>query len=248
MSENNMERRDFIKKTAVLTVGGLVLSSLPGSIVNAAKPPALDMDTFTLPPLPYAYDALEPFIDKQTMEIHHSKHHQAYVTNLNKALAADKNSYKDIAELCRTIHDGNYPLRNNGGGHFNHRFFWKLMKPKTEGAPAPSGHLIDAINSSFGSMEVFKTKFNDKAKSVFGSGWCWLVVNDVYKLEIGTTANQDNPLMQFATCKGVPVLALDVWEHAYYLKHQNMRVDYANDWWNVVNWEEAERLFLSAQK
>jgi Fe-Mn family superoxide dismutase len=248
MSENNMERRDFIKKTAVLTVGGLVLASLPGSLVDAATPPPAETDAFTLPPLPYAYDALEPFIDKQTMEIHHSKHHQAYVTNLNKALAGDKTSYKDIAELCRTIHDGNYALRNNGGGHFNHSFFWKLMKPKKEGAPAPSGHLVDAINASFGSMDAFKTKFNDKAKTVFGSGWCWLVVSDVYKLEIGTTSNQDNPLMQFSTCKGVPVLALDVWEHAYYLKHQNMRAEYANDWWNVINWEEAERLFLSAQK
>ena len=251
MNKHNIPRRDFLKKSAVLTVGGLALASLPGSSFLKAAPlagVAGSDDPFSLPPLPYAYDALEPFIDKMTMEIHHSKHHQAYVTNLNKALAG-KSDYKDITELCRTIHDGNYALRNNGGGHFNHSLFWRLLKPPVNGAPAvPSGKLVDAITASFGSFEAFKTKFSDKAKSIFGSGWCWLIVNDVYKLEIATTPNQDNPLMLFAESKGIPVLALDIWEHAYYLKHQNKRADYINDWWSVINWEEADRLYAAGKK
>jgi Fe-Mn family superoxide dismutase len=246
MENHHMERREFIKKSAVLTVGGLALASLPGSLKAAVTGPAADI--FSLPALPYAYDALEPYIDKQTMEIHHNKHHQAYITNLNKALANDKNAYRDITELCRSIHDGNYALRNNGGGHFNHSFFWKLMKPPGAQPAVPSGPLADNIVASFGSLEAFKTKFGDKAKSVFGSGWCWLIVNDVYKLEITSTPNQDNPLMLFAESKGIPVLAIDVWEHAYYLKHQNKRADYINDWWSVINWEEANKLYLSAKK
>ncbi|HXC05081.1 MAG TPA: superoxide dismutase, partial [Bacteroidia bacterium] len=182
---------------------------------------------------------------------HHGKHHAAYVSNLNKAIEAGKAAPSDIAELCRTIHEGNTALRNNGGGHFNHSLFWKLMKPpvsKDAPAPEPTGKLMEEIKSSFGSFADFKTKFADKAKGVFGSGWCWLIVNDVYKLEICTTPNQDNPLMQFALSKGIPVLALDVWEHAYYLKHQNVRMDYVNDWWKVVNWEEAEKLYASGKK
>jgi Fe-Mn family superoxide dismutase len=245
---NNMKRRDFIKNSALLAAGGLVLASLPGSAKSVLMPSAGD-ELFSLPPLPYGYDALEPFIDKATMEIHHSKHHQAYITNLNKALAG-KSEYKDITELCRTIHDGNFALRNNGGGHFNHSFFWKLLKPPVNGqpAPAPTGKLADAITATFGSMEAFKTKFSEKSKAIFGSGWCWLIVSDVYKLEITTTANQDNPLMLFAESKGSPILALDIWEHAYYLKHQNKRADYIADWWNVVNWEEAEKLYVSSKR
>ncbi len=248
---NNMERRQFIKTSAVLGAGGLLLSALPGSLTAANN--TLPADAYTLPPLPYAYDALEPFIDKQTMEIHHDKHHQAYVTNLNKAIEGGKTASTDIAELCRTIHEGNTALRNNGGGHFNHSFFWKIMRPPLSKDPAtpaaePTGKLAEDIKNSFGSFDAFKTKFNDKAKGVFGSGWCWLIVNDVYKLEISTTPNQDNPLMQFALSKGIPVLALDVWEHAYYLKHQNLRMDYVNDWWKVVNWDEAEKLYNAGKK
>ncbi|MFI5149870.1 MAG: superoxide dismutase [Bacteroidia bacterium] len=249
MSKNKMERREFIRTSALLGAGGLVLSALPGSLTAAT--PAIPADIYTLPPLPYAYDALEPFIDKLTMEIHHGKHHAAYVTNLNKAIESGKSAPADISELCRTIHEGNAALRNNGGGHFNHSFFWKLMKPpvsKDAPAPEPSGKLMEDIKASFGSFDAFKTKFGEKAKSVFGSGWCWLIVNDVYKLEISTTPNQDNPLMQFALSKGIPVLALDVWEHAYYLKHQNLRMDYVNDWWKVVNWEEAEKLYTAGKK
>jgi len=255
MEENNsIERREFLKKSAVLGLGGLALSALPGMMTNAmAAGTGGGGEYFTLPPLPYAYDALEPFIDKMTMEIHHTKHHQAYINNLNKALTGDKSAPTDITELCRTVHDGNFAVRNNAGGHFNHSLFWKLMKPPVskdpnQAPPVPTGKLIEAITSTFGSLEDFKTKFADKSKSVFGSGWCWLIVNDVYKLEITTTANQDNPLMLFTPSKGVPVLALDVWEHAYYLKHQNLRADYVKDWWNVVNWEEAEKLFASGKK
>jgi superoxide dismutase, Fe-Mn family len=216
---------------------------------------------FRLDPLPYATNVLEPHIDARTMEIHHDKHHQAYVTNLNKAMAEDSSvNYKTIEELCRSVHSTKSALRNNGGGHYNHSLFWKLMKPPvklvskdnppttTKEIPVtPSGPLVDAIVAAYGSMDEFKNKFNDKAKSVFGSGWCWLVVNDVNKLEIGTTPNQDNPLMSFSNLKGIPVLALDVWEHAYYLKHQNLRMDYVKDWWALVNWEEAERLFEASK-
>ena len=246
MSKNHMERRDFIKKSAVLAAGGLVMASIPGT-VKAMTDPAM-ADVFILPALPYAYDALEPFIDKMTMEIHHSKHHQAYITNLNKALAGDKNAIHDISQLCRTIHDGNTVLRNNGGGHYNHSFFWSSLKAPGVQPAVPSGALIDDLNNTFGSLDAFKTKFAEKAKGVFGSGWCWLIVNDVYKLEICTTPNQDNPLMLFAPSKGIPVLALDVWEHAYYLKHQNRRADYINDYWSVVNWQQANSLYLAAKK
>jgi Fe-Mn family superoxide dismutase len=252
--ENNMERREFLRKSAVLGLGGLALSSLPGIITDTRAASIGGGDYFTLPALPYSYDALEPFIDRMTMEIHHSKHHQAYVTNLNKALANDKAAPTDITELCRTIHDGNFALRNNGGGHFNHSFFWKLLKPPVGKdpmqacPPPPAGKLSEAIISTFGTVDAFKLKFEDRAKSVFGSGWCWLIVNDVYKLEITTSSNQDNPLMLFSPSKGVPVLALDVWEHAYYLKHQNLRMDYVKDWWQVVNWEEAEKLYVAGKQ
>jgi Fe-Mn family superoxide dismutase len=256
MSKHAMKRREFIRNGALLTVGGLVMSKMGGAISLTDG-----RTIFTLPPLPYATDALEPYIDKLTMEIHYGKHHQAYVTNLNKALAEDNaTNYKTIEELCKSVHPTKTAIRNNGGGHYNHSLFWKLMKPPVklvskdvpptttkEVATTPSGPLVDAIVAHYGSMETFKTQFLDKAKSVFGSGWCWLVVNDVNKLEIGTTPNQDNPLMSFTNLKGVPVLALDVWEHAYYLKHQNLRMDYVNDWWALINWEEAGKLFDGAK-
>jgi superoxide dismutase, Fe-Mn family len=191
--------------------------------------------TFTLPALPYAYDALEPFIDKTTMEIHHDKHHGAYVTNLNKALQDVENAPSSIEEIIKNI--SKYPavVRNNGGGHFNHSMFWKLMKPN--GGGRPTGKLADAIDTAFGAFDNFKTKFTEAATKQFGSGWAWLVVKNA-KLEIGTTPNQDNPLMDIAEFKGTPILCLDVWEHAYYLKYQNKRPDYITQWWNVVNWTE----------
>jgi Fe-Mn family superoxide dismutase len=204
-----------------------------------------------LPALPYAANALEPHIDARTMEIHHGKHHAAYVTNLNKALeSAPDLAGKSIDELVKSI--GSVPeairtaVRNNGGGHWNHSFFWKLMKPNAEGKPV--GKLAEAINATFGSFEAFQEKFAAAAAGRFGSGWAWLCVNEG-KLCICSTANQDNPLMGegIGGCGGKPVLGLDVWEHAYYLNYQNRRPDYVKAWWNVVNWAQAEANFAAAK-
>jgi superoxide dismutase, Fe-Mn family len=193
-----------------------------------------------LPPLPYPPDALEPSIDKMTMEIHHGRHHKAYVDNLNKAIAGNAALeakpldalIKDLGAVPDNIRG---PVRNNGGGHWNHSFFWKLMAPKAGGAP--TGKLADDIKAAFGSFGDFQAKFEAAGVGRFGSGWAWLVVNNG-KLEIVSTANQDNPLMgkAVAGCEGKPVLGVDVWEHAYYLKYQNKRADYLKAWWNVVNW------------
>ncbi len=198
------------------------------------------MSQFELPQLTYSYDSLEPFIDKMTMEIHHSRHHNAYVTNLNKALEGSASAGKSIEELMASISTLPVAVRNNGGGHFNHSLFWTIMK-KSEN-PAPEGALLDAINSSFGSFEEFKKLFSNAAMTRFGSGWAWLSVAD-NKLVISSTPNQDNPLMDVAEVKGTPILGLDVWEHAYYLKYQNKRNEYIDNWWNVVNWEEVARRF-----
>jgi len=203
-----------------------------------------------LPPLPYPADALEPHIDRQTMEIHHGRHHRAYVDNLNKALAGRPELeskpldalLKDLASVPEEIRTA---VRNNGGGHWNHTFFWQIMAPNAGGAP--SGGLGEAIQKTFGSFEEFKARFEAAGLGRFGSGWAWLVVNNG-KLEIVSTANQDNPLMgrAIAGCEGVPILGVDVWEHAYYLKYQNRRGDYLKAWWNVVNWREVERRYAAA--
>ncbi len=192
---------------------------------------------FTLPPLKYSYDALEPHIDAQTMEIHHTKHHQAYVDNLNKALPENTKSLEEILENIST-----YPVvvRNNAGGHWNHSFFWEIMGPNAGGEPG--GELAEEINKSFGSFEKFKEEFENAAKTRFGSGWAWLVKTSD-GLKICSTPNQDNPLMDLAEVKGVPILGLDVWEHAYYLKYQNKRPDYISAFWSVVNWEEVSLRF-----
>jgi Fe-Mn family superoxide dismutase len=203
-----------------------------------------------LPALPYASNALEPHIDAKTMEIHHGKHHAAYVTNLNKALeSAPDLAGKSVEELCKGIASVpeaiRGPVRNNGGGHWNHSFFWKLMKPNAEGKPV--GKLAEAITKDLGSFEAFQEKFAAAAAGRFGSGWVWLCVKDG-KLAICSTANQDNPLMgETAGCGGTPVLGLDVWEHAYYLNYQNRRPDYVKAWWNVVNWAQAEANFAAAK-
>ncbi len=196
---------------------------------------------FTLPALPYAHNALEPHIDARTMEIHHGKHHNAYVTNLNNALAGKPEENLSIEEICKNISKYPMPVRNNGGGHFNHSMFWTVMGPNAGGAPA--GALADAINAAFGNFEEFKTKFNTAATTRFGSGWAWLIKDASGKLVISSTPNQDNPLMDIAEVKGTPILGLDVWEHAYYLNYQNRRPDYCTAWWNVVNWKEVARRF-----
>jgi Fe-Mn family superoxide dismutase len=196
---------------------------------------------FTLPALPYAHDALEPHIDKLTMEIHHGKHHQAYVTNLNNAIAGTEHENKTLQELVENAGSISAAVRNNGGGHWNHTFFWNSLSPN--GGGAPTGHLADKINAAFGSFEEFKTKFNQAGATRFGSGWAWLIIKKDGNLEITSTPNQDNPLMDVAEVKGVPLLGIDVWEHAYYLKYQNKRPDYLAAIWNVVDWAKvAERL------
>jgi Fe-Mn family superoxide dismutase len=201
---------------------------------------------FTVPPLPYAFDALEPYIDKQTMEIHHDKHHGAYVTNLNKALeSAPDLQNKTIEELlannCAIVPENiRTAVRNNGGGHINHSMFWQIMAAKAGGTP--SGNVAQAINSTFGSFDHFKEKLNAAGVSRFGSGWAWLVKTGG-KVEIISTANQDSPVMEGK----FPVMGVDVWEHAYYLKYQNRRPEYLAAWWNVVNWPEIEKRFNSAK-
>jgi len=196
---------------------------------------------FTLAPLPYAFNALEPHIDARTMEIHHGKHHQAYVTNLNNAIAGTAAENMSIEDICKHISKFPAPVRNNGGGHWNHTFFWSIMGPNAGGVP--TGALGDAINATFGSFDEFKTKFNAAGVGRFGSGWAWLIKNSAGKLEICSTPNQDNPLMDIAEVKGTPLLGCDVWEHAYYLNYQNRRPDYLAAWWNVVNWVAVAKSF-----
>ena len=199
---------------------------------------------FELPKLPYAYNALEPHIDALTMEIHHSKHHQAYVTNVNAAIADSDTEKLSIEEICKNISKYPMPVRNNGGGHFNHSLFWSIMAPNAGGEP--TGELAVAINSAFGSFAEFKTLFSTAGTTRFGSGWAWLIVAEG-KLAVCSTPNQDNPLMDIAEVKGTPILAMDVWEHAYYLKYQNKRPDYIAAFWSVVNWAEVSKRFNEAK-
>ena len=262
MKNENNHRRDFLKKIT-LAGAGLAFINKSFGLENppAAQSEVLDLKPstdFTLPPLPYSYDALEPFIDKQTMEIHHTKHHQAYVDKLNAALSDVKITDTSLDGICKNISNYSTAVRNNAGGHYNHSMFWKIMKPNSSSTPnEPSGELADAIKSAFDSFSGFQAKFSEKALATFGSGWAWLLVNKDGKLEIGSSPNQDNPLMSLPVTvpagkpaqtgvfelKGNPVIGLDVWEHAYYLKYQNKRADYIKAWWNIVNWEEASLRF-----
>lgn len=196
---------------------------------------------FTLPNLPYEFAALEPHIDARTMEIHHDKHHAAYVNNLNAALQGTEHEGKSLEELLANISKLPPAVRNNGGGHWNHSLFWTIMAPNAGGAP--TGDLAAAIDTTFGSFDEFKKLFAQAATTRFGSGWAWLSVGADGKLFISSTPNQDNPLMDVAEQKGKPILGLDVWEHAYYLNYQNRRPDYLAAWWNVVNWNEVAKLF-----
>jgi Fe-Mn family superoxide dismutase len=202
---------------------------------------------FTVPALAYSYDALEPHIDKQTMEIHHDKHHAAYVKKLNEEVAANPAlKDKSIEEIVKHASKYNKAVRDNGGGHYNHSLFWTVIGPDGHSL---SGPLLEDINATFGSMDKFKAEFSDSAKTRFGSGWAWLIVDHATgKLKITTTPNQDNPLMDVVKVKGTPVLGLDVWEHAYYLKYQNKRPDYIAAFWNVVNWDEVSKRYAEAKK
>ncbi len=197
--------------------------------------------SFQLPKLPYAYDALEPHIDALTMEIHHSKHHNGYTTNLNNAIAGTDLESKDILDILENMDMNNAAVRNNGGGFYNHDLFWKVMSPN--GGGAPSGSLAAAIDDAYGSYDAFKEAFSKAAATRFGSGWAWLCVHKGGKVEVCSSANQDNPLMPGIGCGGVPILGLDVWEHAYYLNYQNRRPDYIKAFFNVINWEEVSKRY-----
>ena len=241
MERANFSRRKFIGNTAR---AGIALTMIPG-ILSAGE--AYGMVTpfktgFDQDPLPYGYDALEPVIDAQTMELHYSKHAAAYSKNLKEAAAAEKiDMSKPLEDVLKKVSKYSAKVRNNGGGHYNHELFWKSMKADGEGKP--SGALLAAIEKDFGSFDQFATKFSDAAKTRFGSGWAWLVAGPGKKLSIGSTPNQDNPLMDVSELKGFPVLGLDVWEHAYYLKYQNKRPDYIENWWKVVNWDFVGKRF-----
>ncbi len=200
---------------------------------------------FTLDPLPYANNALEPHFDALTMEIHHDRHHQAYVTNLNAAVTGTELEGKTIEELLAGISKAPAPVRNNGGGHWNHSFFWKSLS--ANGGGEPTGELGKAITAKFGSFAAFKDEFKKAATGRFGSGWAWLIVKEGGEVAITSTPNQDNPLMDIAEVKGTPVIGLDVWEHAYYLKYQNKRPDYIDAYWNVVDWKAADALYTAAK-
>jgi Fe-Mn family superoxide dismutase len=202
--------------------------------------------TFVLPALPYASDALEPHIDKMTMEIHHGKHHQAYVDNLNKALAGTDGANASIEDIIKNISKYPMAVRNNGGGHYNHTLYWSIMSPN--GGGAPTGELAKAIDAAFGSFDEFKKKFAEAGTTRFGSGWAWLCVKADGSICVCSTPNQDNPLMDIAECPGTPILGMDVWEHAYYLKYQNKRPDYIGAFWNVINWPAVADRFAKAKK
>jgi superoxide dismutase, Fe-Mn family len=199
---------------------------------------------FELPALPYSANALEPHIDAKTMEIHHGKHHNAYVTNLNKAIEGTDLEKKSLEEIMKNISKASPAVRNNGGGHYNHSLFWKILSPN--GGGQPSGALAEAINKKFGSFDKFKEEFSNAAATRFGSGWAWLCVNGG-ELSVCSTPNQDNPLMDVVECPGTPILGLDVWEHAYYLNYQNRRPDYISAFWNVVNWDEVAKQYAAAK-
>jgi len=233
---SSINRRTFVAnslKAGVLTAG-LPLITKAESWGFGSAPGALQ---FAQVKLPYAYNALEPHIDAQTMEIHYTKHHAAYVKNVNDAIAADKIAFTTEKEFFANASKISAKAKNNGGGVWNHNFFWEVMKPN---GGNPSGKISDAINGSFGSFDKFKEQFSKAAMDRFGSGWAWLV-SEGGKLKIGSTANQDNPLMDSSELKGTPLLALDVWEHAYYLKYQNKRADYVGAFWNIINWDEVAK-------
>lgn len=240
-------RRDFIKKSSLLGLTGLASSLIGKEQLHKLEEVSAEMGgeaTFVLPALSYPYNALEPFIDAKTMEIHHGKHHQTYVDKLNSAISANPIE-KDLINLFKNVSKADVAIRNNGGGHYNHSLFWQLLQPNMNASPNfPSGKINEAIVAQFGSFDNFKKEFSEKALKHFGSGWCWLIVsNDDHQLHITSTPNQDNPLMDVVSERGKIVLALDVWEHAYYLKYQNKRAEYITNWWNVVNWKKANELF-----
>jgi len=245
----HISRRNFINQSAKTTVAVSIAGMISGDLLAGSSTANVFSSSaaftgFDQTPLPYAYNALEPVIDAMTMEIHYSKHAAAYATNVKDAAKADSiDMTKPLEDVFGKISKYSAKLRNNGGGHYNHELFWKCMKK--DGGGQPSGKLTGLLNQSFNSFDAFKTQFADAGKSRFGSGWAWLYADKDKQLRIGSTPNQDNPLMDVSDIKGTPLLALDVWEHAYYLLFQNKRADYINAWWNVVNWEFVEQRYLA---
>ena len=231
-------RRKFIVHAFKITAASVSAPLLMKSVNAYAAPLSLSEWKFTQIPLPYKPDALEPSIDALTMDIHYNKHHAAYIKNVNEAITAEKITFTSEKEFFANASKLSPKAKNNGGGAWNHNFFWQVMKP---GGAKPQGKVTEVLDAAFGSFEKFKEQFAQAATSQFGSGWTWLVRDNEGKLKIGSTPNQDNPLMDVSELKGTPLLALDVWEHAYYLKYQNKRADYIANWWNVVNWDEVAK-------
>jgi superoxide dismutase, Fe-Mn family len=247
-----MKRRNFIYSFGLIPIASAankfinISNSISNNINNMNERSSDKMTKFELPKLNYAFNALEPYIDAMTMEIHHDKHHGAYVANLNKAVEGSEMEKLSLLDLLKNVSKYPVAVRNNGGGHYNHSLFWEIMKPK--GGGNPIGALADAINKQFGSFDEFKKKFSDAATGRFGSGWAWLILKSDGKLDITSTPNQDNPLMDVVDVKGFPVFGLDVWEHAYYLKYQNRRPEYITNFWNVVDWDAVNNRFLNPTK
>lgn len=234
--KKNTSRRKFIASTLQSGIAVGLLSNLPQGVMAVDFN---DQPVFKQTPLPYSYQALEPVIDALTMEIHYTKHAAAYTKNLNEAVTAEiKDKQLSLEEIMKNISTYSSKMRNNGGGHYNHELFWQSMQ--TPGTGLHEGVLKNAITKTFGSYDNFKTKLSEAAMTRFGSGWAWLYLDEKKALQIGSTPNQDNPLMDVSTIKGVPLLGLDVWEHAYYLKYQNKRAEYVNNWFNLVNWKFVE--------
>src|SRR4030042_94527 len=231
-----MNKREFLKKTTLLALGGAAITRISGKTMGSTilLPGQGEPKEYLLPDLPYAYDALEPHIDAMTMQIHHDKHHAAYTKNFNAAVQDAGIADMDIKDIFQNVSKYPVGVRNNGGGYYNHKLYWTAMSP--DGGGIPKGELLKAIEMTFGSFDSFKEKFSNAATTRFGSGWAWLVYSDG-KLVVTSTPNQDNPLMDIAEVKGQPLLIIDVWEHAYYLKYQNRRPDYIAAFWNVINWE-----------
>jgi Fe-Mn family superoxide dismutase len=242
----NMERRKFFKAVGLMTAAAYIGQKVSGNDQVTVKTPSIEgVPAAEFPPLPYAYNALEPYIDARTMEIHYDKHHRTYYTNFINAIKGTPLEGKPLSEIFASMSKQTDAVRNNGGGYYNHLFFWKNLASGTNG---PSSELSVAISQTFGSLDKLKELFNNAAKARFGSGWAWLYSGADKKLAIASSPNQDNPLMDISPVKGTPLLALDVWEHAYYLKYQNKRADYAEAFWNIINWEEVSRRYAESLK
>lgn len=241
-----MQRRNFLLSLGLLSFSGFTEKISGFATINKNERRIDTMGKYELPKLPYEFNALEPYIDAQTMEIHHDKHHGTYVSKLNDAITGTDMEKISLEELLKFVSQRPVAVRNNGGGHYNHSFFWEIMKPN--GGGKPSGALNSALESEFGTFEDFKKKFSEAAVTRFGSGWAWLIVGTDGKLKVTSTPNQDNPLMDVVDVQGIPVLGLDVWEHAYYLKYQNRRPEYIDSFWNVVNWEAVSSRYEKAKK